>query len=50
MDLAGQIASLHLKTEEIKREAELLEDPVLRQVRRFGGQVVRILGGLNVGS
>ncbi|XP_023331365.1 protein nessun dorma [Eurytemora carolleeae] len=32
LDLAGQIASLHLKTEEIKREAELLEDPVLRQV------------------
>ena len=36
VELTGQSARLHLKTEDIKREAERLEDPVLRQVSRPG--------------
>jgi len=39
--LETNIAHLHLKTEEIRREAEVLEDPVLRQVVRAGKQYQR---------
>ena len=31
--LAGRIGALYLRDKEIQREAEILEDPVLRQVQ-----------------
>ena len=40
--VAKKLAFLHLKNEQIEREAEILEDPVLRQVYSFFSLLVGI--------